>query len=223
MAQSTSGPFDGKWSATVGPQGACNFTSILTFTVAGSSIIGNATNPAGVFPLSGTVDLSGKGEFKIGTFAGTITFSGTTFQANYANRCGARFASGTRLDAATTTQPQPQVPAAQAPRCDAAAIAQRIRAANPGADPAVVMQAVMDDLIILGCRDQVPPQFLIPGPTVAPASPAPPYNAPQPQHPSSTNCLPLGDGVRCTTMVPGQRPTYTTCLPLGDGMRCTTQ
>ncbi len=91
-----SGPFDGRWSATVGPQGVCNFTSILILDVLGSSIVGNATNPLGVFPLSGTVDPNGKGVFKIGTFVGTIRFLGTTFEANYANSCGGRFATGRR-------------------------------------------------------------------------------------------------------------------------------
>src|SRR5258708_35976073 len=87
-AQPTSGPFDGRWSATVDPQGGCNFTSTLIRDVVGSSIVGNATNPLGVFSLSGTVDQSGKGVFKIGTFAGTVRFSGTSFEANYANKCG---------------------------------------------------------------------------------------------------------------------------------------
>jgi hypothetical protein len=91
-----SGPFDGRWSATVGPQGGCNFTSILILDVVGSSIVGNATNPLGVFPLTGTVDPSGRGLFKICRFAGTIRFSGTKFEANYANDCGGRFAIGSK-------------------------------------------------------------------------------------------------------------------------------
>ncbi len=93
MAQSTNGPFDGRWSATIGPQGACNFTSTLIIDVVGSSIAGNATNPFGVFPLSGTVNPSGAGVFKIGSFVGTIKFSGTTFEVNYANTCGGRIAA----------------------------------------------------------------------------------------------------------------------------------
>ncbi len=97
--QLASGPFNGRWSATVGPQGACNFTSILTLDVLGSSIVGNATNPLGVFPLSGTVDPNGKGIFKIGTFVGTVRFLGKTFEANYANTCGGRFAMGRKKDA----------------------------------------------------------------------------------------------------------------------------
>ena len=96
LAQSTSGPFDGRWSATVPPQGTCNFTSILILDVVGSSIVGNATNPLGVFPLSGTVNPSGTGVFKIGAFVGTFRFSGTKFEANYANQCGGRFAIGTK-------------------------------------------------------------------------------------------------------------------------------
>lgn len=44
-AKPESGPYDGRWSATVGPQGTCNFTSILILDVLGSSIVGNATNP----------------------------------------------------------------------------------------------------------------------------------------------------------------------------------
>ena len=95
MAQSR-GPFDGRWSATVGPQGACNFNSILVLDVVGSSIVGNATNPLGVFPLTGTVDHSGRGLFQIGRFVGTIRFSRTTFEANYANDCGGRFAIGSK-------------------------------------------------------------------------------------------------------------------------------
>jgi len=90
----TPGPFDGRWSATVGPQGPCEFTSTLLLDVMGSSIVGNATNPSGVFPLSGTVDPNGKGVFKIGSLDGTVRFSGTTFEANYANSCGGRFAIG---------------------------------------------------------------------------------------------------------------------------------
>jgi hypothetical protein len=93
---STSSTFDGRWSATVGPQGACNFTSTLILDVVGSSIVGSATNPLGVFPLSGTVNASGTGVFKIGAFVGTVKFSGATFEANYANRCGKRFAIGTK-------------------------------------------------------------------------------------------------------------------------------
>jgi hypothetical protein len=96
MAQTTNGSFDGRWSATVGPQGACRFTSTLILDVVGSSIVGNATNPSGVFPLSGTVNPSGTGVFKIGGFVGTVRFTGTTFQANYANACGGRFAIGTK-------------------------------------------------------------------------------------------------------------------------------
>ena len=96
VAQSAPGPFDGRWSATVGPQSGCNFTSILILDVVGSSIVGNATNPSGVFPLSGTLDANGRGTFKIGSFAGTVTFAGNQFQANYANSCGGRFAVGTK-------------------------------------------------------------------------------------------------------------------------------
>jgi len=96
MAQSRSGPFDGRWSATVGPQGACNFISILILDVVGSSIVGNATNPLGIFPLAGSVDPDGRGSFKIGRFVGTVRFSGTNFETNYANDCGGRFAIGSR-------------------------------------------------------------------------------------------------------------------------------
>jgi hypothetical protein len=95
MAQS-SGTFDGRWSAFVGPLGTCNFVSILTLDVVGSSIVGNVSNPLGVFPLSGTVNPSGLGVFKIGTFPGTVRFSGTRFEANFANRCGGRVAFGTK-------------------------------------------------------------------------------------------------------------------------------
>jgi hypothetical protein len=97
--QSKSGAFDGRWSATVGPQGGCKFTSTLILDVLGSSVVGNATNPWGVFPLTGTVDPSGTGVFKIGKFVGTIKFSGTTFEANYANDCGGRFAIGSKRTA----------------------------------------------------------------------------------------------------------------------------
>jgi len=96
MAQSTSGPFDGRWSATVGPQGGCSFTSALVIDVLGSAIVGNATNPFGVFPLMGSIDQNGRGVFKIGSFVGTIRFAATTFEANYANNCGGRFAIGTK-------------------------------------------------------------------------------------------------------------------------------
>jgi hypothetical protein len=88
--------FDGRWFATVGPQGACRFNSVLVLDVAGSTIIGNATNPYGVFPVSGTLNLSGTGVFKIGTFGGTIRFSGTTFEANYTSQCGGRVAIGAK-------------------------------------------------------------------------------------------------------------------------------
>lgn len=96
VAQSRSGPYDGRWSATVAPQGACNFTSILILDVVGSSVVGSATNPRGIFPLAGSVDPDGRGTFKIGGFVGTIRFSATNFEANYANDCGGRFAVGTR-------------------------------------------------------------------------------------------------------------------------------
>jgi hypothetical protein len=90
------GQFDGRWSATVGPQGYCKFTSVLVLDVVGSSIVGNATNPFGVFPLTGYVGPDGRGTFKIGKFVGTIRFSSNSFEANYANDCGGRFAMGTR-------------------------------------------------------------------------------------------------------------------------------
>jgi hypothetical protein len=99
LAQSSNGPFDGRWVATVGPQGRCNFTSTLTLDIQGSAIVGNARNPFGVFALAGRVDPSGNGEFRIGGFVGTIRFSGTMFEANYANTCGGRFAAGTRVQA----------------------------------------------------------------------------------------------------------------------------
>jgi hypothetical protein len=88
--------FDGGWSAFVGPFGTCNFVSILTLDVVSSSIVGNVSNPRGVFPLSGTVNPSGLGVFKIGTFAGTVRFSGTRFEAHFANGCGGRVAFGTK-------------------------------------------------------------------------------------------------------------------------------
>jgi hypothetical protein len=69
---------------------------MLILDVVGSSIVGSATNQSGVFPITGTVDSSGKGVFKIGAFVGTVRFSGTTFEANYANNCGRRFAVGTK-------------------------------------------------------------------------------------------------------------------------------
>jgi clan AA aspartic protease (TIGR02281 family) len=113
-AQAESGPFDGRWSASVGAQGGCNFTSLLIIDVVGSSLFGNATNPFGVFPLTGTVDPKGKGVFKIGKFAGTIRFSNTTFEANYANNCGGRFASGRKVlgpqTASTSTDPSTEDP-----------------------------------------------------------------------------------------------------------------
>jgi hypothetical protein len=70
---------------------------MLILDVVGSSIVGNVTNPFGVFPLSGTVHPNGEGVFKIGRFAATIRFSGTKFEANYANDCGGRFAIGRKL------------------------------------------------------------------------------------------------------------------------------
>ena len=95
-AQSSGSPFDGRWSATVGPQGGCRFTSLLIVDVLGSSLVGYASNPMGVFPLTGTITSSGNGSFKIGSFAGTITFSERTFEAKYANNCGGRFALGVK-------------------------------------------------------------------------------------------------------------------------------
>jgi len=90
------GSFDGLWSATVGPQGSCSFTSVLALKVSGPTISGSATNPWGVFPLAGTVAPSGEGTFKIVSYGGIIRFSGNTFEANYANDCGARHARGYR-------------------------------------------------------------------------------------------------------------------------------
>jgi predicted aspartyl protease len=95
-AQSSSSLFDGRWSATVGPQGGCGFTSILIIDVSGSSLVGYASNPMGVFPLMGTISAGGSGSFKIGTFVGTISFSERSFEAKYANNCGGRFAVGVR-------------------------------------------------------------------------------------------------------------------------------
>ena len=97
--QPTNGPFDGVWTATVGPQGGCEFTSVLSFQVAGSVISGSATNPLGAFPLTGKVEPSGEGVFKIVAYSGIIRFSGNRFEANYANDCGARFALGFRQSA----------------------------------------------------------------------------------------------------------------------------
>ena len=95
-AQSSASPFDGRWSATVGPQGGCKFTSLLIIDVLGTSLVGYASNPMGVFPLTGTIDSGGNGGFKIGAFVGTISFSGHTFEAKYANNCGGRFAAGVK-------------------------------------------------------------------------------------------------------------------------------
>lgn len=108
-AQSTSGPFDGRWSATVGPQGGCRFTSLVIIDVRGSSLVGYASNPMGVFPLTGAIDRGGDGSFRIGAFVGTISFSADTFQAKYANNCGGRFAVGVR------NPPTPDVAAVRVP------------------------------------------------------------------------------------------------------------
>src|SRR5438874_5822141 len=81
LAQS-GGQFDGRWSATVGPQGSCNFTSVLIFDMVGSSIVGNATNPLGVFPIAGYVGPDGRCLLKVGGFVGTVRFSRNYFQAN---------------------------------------------------------------------------------------------------------------------------------------------
>ena len=95
-AQSNGNPFDGRWSATVGPQGGCKFTSLLIIDVVGSSLVGYASNPVGVFPLTGTINSGGNGSFKIGGFVGAISFSEHAFEARYANGCGGRFAVGVR-------------------------------------------------------------------------------------------------------------------------------
>jgi hypothetical protein len=79
-------------------QRKCDFPSHLTIDVAGRSLSGYATNSAGQFSLSGTVDSDGTGTFKIGAFEGKIKFSGDTFEANYANDCGPRHAIGARTD-----------------------------------------------------------------------------------------------------------------------------
>jgi hypothetical protein len=95
-AQSKANPFDGRWSATVGPQGGCKFTSLLIIDVLGNSLVGYASNPVGVFPLTGKINFGGSGSFKIGAFVGAIRFSDHTFEAKYANNCGGRFATGIR-------------------------------------------------------------------------------------------------------------------------------
>jgi hypothetical protein len=48
-------------------------------------------------PIKGAIDRNGGGIFKIGDFPGTISFSGTMFEAKYENACGGRFATGTRI------------------------------------------------------------------------------------------------------------------------------
>ena len=96
-AQSSASPFDGRWSATVGPQGGCKFTSLLIIDVLGHLLVGYASNPMGVFPLTGTIDSGGNGGFKKAGFVGTISFSGHRFEARYANNCGGRFAVGVKI------------------------------------------------------------------------------------------------------------------------------
>jgi hypothetical protein len=115
-----------------------------------------------------------------------------------------------------TPEPQApaQVPKEAAPRCDASAIARRIKGANPSADPEVVVKAVIDTLIMLGCGDEVPPVLLEPSSPVSTQSPPPAYASPP--GPAFTNCMPFGNGgTRCTTRSPGGAPTYTTCMPFG--------
>lgn len=89
--------FNGRWQADVPAQGGCQFVSRLTIDVAGRKLVGTATNPGGVYPLSGAVDSGGRGAFRIGDFNGTIDFTANTFVADYANTCGGRHASGTKL------------------------------------------------------------------------------------------------------------------------------
>src|SRR5215469_5994431 len=91
--------FEGAWSATVGPQGACDFESVLLLQVSGFVLSGGATNPWGTFPLTGRVEPGGEGVFKIGAYSGVIRFSGNIFEASYANDCGARFARGFKQSA----------------------------------------------------------------------------------------------------------------------------
>ena len=76
---------------------------MLIIDVMGSSLVGYASNPMGVFPLAGKIGLDGNGSFKIGAFVGTIRFSEHGFEATYANNCGGRFAVGVRNPSARGT------------------------------------------------------------------------------------------------------------------------
>ncbi|MHB1205034.1 MAG: hypothetical protein ACYCZX_05670 [Rhodospirillaceae bacterium] len=87
--------YDGHWTADIPVQGRCP-AAHWAFDVKDGDIAGTATNPAGRFAMSGTLNKSGKGTIKINQLAGTIQFSVNNFESDYSNTCGARHASGSR-------------------------------------------------------------------------------------------------------------------------------
>jgi hypothetical protein len=99
------------------------------------------------------------------------------------------------------------------------AAAVRIQQANPGAPSDIVGRAAL-----MVCGLPVPSAVPLPEPLYrSPAGPI--YTPPPVSGPTTTNCMPFGNGgTRCTIMTPGQAPRFTTCYPFGNGeTRCTTQ
>jgi len=88
--------YSGLWSADIPVQGACPVAH-WDVNVSGNSITGIATNPAGTFPITGTIEESGHGTIKINQMGGTIQFSGNKFTSDYFNGCGPRHAEGARI------------------------------------------------------------------------------------------------------------------------------
>lgn len=97
MSLRSAGQYDGQWIAAVPAQGGCHFNSQLTLDVHEGAITGIAINPQGRFPLRGTIDQTGNGNFSIGEFSGSIRFSNDRFTAEYANDCGRRHAEGSKV------------------------------------------------------------------------------------------------------------------------------
>lgn len=113
----------------------------------------------------------------------------------------------------------PVMALADSPQECLSAAAVRIQQANPGAPPDIVGRAAL-----MACGLPVPTAAPAPEPLYSfPAAPA--YTPPPVSGPTTTNCMPFGNGgTRCTIMTPGQAPRFMTCYPFGNGeTHCTTQ
>lgn len=98
------GSYDGSWVAVIPPQGSCDWTSIMTFTVSGTTFEGETRSPGNTEAFTGSIDAAGNGTFLVyRRSSGTITFSNDHFDADWNERTCKRHALGDRAPTRTET------------------------------------------------------------------------------------------------------------------------